>query len=268
MKYDLFISDFDETLGHNQDIDLETVEAIKEYTLKGGIFAVCSGRHFNHLKGILRKYQIEGIVAVCQGAEIRDIKTQNILLQGGIDYKTAAEIAKLLVIDGLHPNAYVDGTLYHQGYSPYAEHYKSMNTELPVKETLSLEKTILDFKQTVLKLTVFEEQNKIPSLIKKYTELFKGKIVFNSGGMSLLEVINPKYGKGRAVKFIADYYKIPLDKVIAVGDSTNDLELVSSKEWHGVAVGDAVEELKIKASEITVPFRDKPVKYLLEKYCL
>jgi hydroxymethylpyrimidine pyrophosphatase-like HAD family hydrolase len=54
---------------------------------------------------------------------------------------------------------------------------------------------------------------------------------------------------------------------MAVGDFNNDFELVGGP-WHGVAVGDGSAELKKIAKEITVPFREHPIKYLIEKYCL
>ena len=92
-------------------------------------------------------------------------------------------------------------------------------------------------------------------------------VKFNSGAKYLLEAINPDCGKGVAVRFIADYYGIPLEKVIAVGDSTNDVDLLVGP-WYGVAVGDDRDELKAVADEVTVPFKDKPVKTLIEKYCL
>ena len=60
---------------------------------------------------------------------------------------------------------------------------------------------------------------------------------------------------------------MPLEKVITVGDSTNDIELLKGP-WHGVAVGNASEELKKVADEITVPFKENPVLALLKKYCL
>ena len=104
-------------------------------------------------------------------------------------------------------------------------------------------------------------------LTKKYSEIYKGQFLFNSGADFLLEVINPKFSKGNSVRFLANYYGVPLDQVIAVGDSTNDIELLSG-EWRGVAVGDAKDELKAVADEITVPFEEQPVKVLLEKYCL
>ena len=83
----------------------------------------------------------------------------------------------------------------------------------------------------------------------------------------LIEVVNPSCSKGVAVKFISNYYNIPLDKTLAVGDSTNDIELLSGS-WHGVAVGDAKDALKKVAKEITVPYAQHPVSTLLKKYCL
>ena len=99
-------------------------------------------------------------------------------------------------------------------------------------------------------------------------EVYKGKgVKFNSGAKNLLEAINEKCSKGAAVRFLANYYGISLEQVIAVGDSTNDIDLISGS-WHGVAVGDGREELKAVADEVTVPFKDKPVAYLLKKYCI
>ena len=100
-----------------------------------------------------------------------------------------------------------------------------------------------------------------------YNEKYKGKAEFNSGSPIIIEAIDPEHGKGFAVRFLASYYKIPMDKVIAVGDSTNDISLIKG-EWHGVAVGSGDERLKKVAKEVTVPFSENPVKFLLEKYCL
>ena len=55
MKYKLFISDYDGTLGEApaNDIDSETLNAINEYIEKGGIFVVCSGRETSSIMRIL-----------------------------------------------------------------------------------------------------------------------------------------------------------------------------------------------------------------------
>ena len=77
MKYKLFISDYDGTLGKapENDIDFETRKAISEFTRKGGIFTVCSGRETGSINKILKPQGLEGLVVSLQGAHISDIYT-------------------------------------------------------------------------------------------------------------------------------------------------------------------------------------------------
>ena len=102
---------------------------------------------------------------------------------------------------------------------------------------------------------------------KKFEKKYGKELVVNNGSSHLVEVISKKCSKKFAVEFLADYYNIPHDRIIAVGDSTNDLEMLKG-DWHGVCVGDGREELKKIAKEITVPYKDNPIKVLMEKYCL
>jgi hydroxymethylpyrimidine pyrophosphatase-like HAD family hydrolase len=120
----------------------------------------------------------------------------------------------------------------------------------------------------IYKICFLGEDEVVNFVAKKFNDKYKGKgLKFNSGSKFLLEVINPDCGKVFAVRFLADYYGVPLNEVIAVGDSTNDIDLIGGN-WFGVAVGDGREELKKVTDEVTVPFEDDPVKLLLEKYCL
>jgi hydroxymethylpyrimidine pyrophosphatase-like HAD family hydrolase len=107
----------------------------------------------------------------------------------------------------------------------------------------------------------------LDSYVEKYSQILGEEIIVNSGGAGLIEFINSKYNKGFAVEILSREFNIPFEKIIAVGDSTNDLPLMD-KRWHSVAVGDGSNELKNRAKEITVPFSENPVKILLEKYCL
>lgn len=58
MKYDLFISDYDGTLGDSNGIGVEIVNAIKEYEKKGGKFVICTGRMFSFIYDVCMKYDI------------------------------------------------------------------------------------------------------------------------------------------------------------------------------------------------------------------
>lgn len=266
MKYKLFISDFDGTLGKSAGdfIEEETIEAIKKYNEKGGIFVVCTGRMLTSIRPILQRYGLNGLIVSFQGAQINDIETGKSILDAGIDYNLAAEVAEKLLKEGIPTVADIADVMYCEELSPYTEFHKGFSK---IEVVDSLVDTILSKKKFVHKVVSAGEPSKVSALTSKYSELYKGKLLCNNGSDMLLEVINPEYSKGHAVRFLAKYYNVPLSSVIAVGDSTNDIELLRG-EWHGVAVGDAKEELKAIADEITVPFDEQPVKVLLEKYCL
>ena len=97
MKYRLFVSDFDGTLGKAPDrIEPETVEAIKVYERHGGIFAVCTGRMFSSIRPICLKYGLKGLVIAYQGAMIGDIETGKVVFSGGIGQKRGWNITPFL----------------------------------------------------------------------------------------------------------------------------------------------------------------------------
>lgn len=268
MKYRLFISDYDGTLGvapHNT-IDSETLTAIKKFTDKGGIFVVCTGRETTSIMRILRAYDLDGVVASFQGAKITEIKSGKVIFNGGLDADTALKALDAVDGNGLTPICYGESVFFAEEINPYVEIYQNA-VKLEVVVT-DIKAEVARQKEHVSKVCWLGDNNVVNKVANELNEKFKGQgLMFNSGAECLLEAINPEHAKGNAVRVLAKHYGIPLDQVLAVGDSTNDIGLVVG-EWHGVAVGDGREELKKVAKEVTVPFNEKPVKCLLEKYCI
>lgn len=269
MRYELFISDYDGTLGvaPNNDIDAETRAAIEKFILKGGIFVVCSGRETSSITRILKESNLnKGLLVSFQGARVSNLETGEYIFDGGLDCKTAVQVLTDVESSGLTPLAYAGETFFYNQKNVYIENYENA-IRLKGFET-DVKKYIESNKISTSKICWLGDDALVNKVAKEMNEKYKGKgVKFNSGAKNLLEAINSECGKGSAVRFLSKYYNVPLDKVITVGDSTNDIDLVGGP-WHGVAVGDGREELKAVAKEITVPFKDKPVKTLLEKHCL
>ncbi len=267
MKYNLIISDYDGTLGAapKNDIPVNTLKAIEEFTKRGGVFVVCSGREYGSIRSICHAQGLKGLVACFQGARICDIESQECLFDGGMSEKDALTAIHAVEGSGLEPIVYCPDGFYIEKDTEYTEIYEKA---VMVKGIIANAKETVKRFGKVCKLGWLGDPKKVSELAKELNEKYLEKgIQFNIGVPFLLEAINPKHSKGNAVRFLADYYNIPLQKVMAVGDSTNDIDLITG-EWHGVAVGDGREELKAVAKEVTVPFKDEPIKYLIEKYCL
>lgn len=265
MKYKLIVSDFDGTLGEAPaEIQASTVETVKEYVRRGGKFVICTGRMFAGIKPICDKYDLKGLVISYQGATIDDLVTGKRILEGGIDYELAIKVTQDLLDDGMPVCVDVEDVMYCERESEYTDYHKGFTEVRIVKNLIEL---INQKKKPVMKVVTTGEPDKIYELVKKYGERYKGQLFANGGSDRLIEIVSPEFSKGSSVRFLSKYFDIPFDQILAVGDSTNDIELLNGG-WHGVAVGDARQELKAVAKEITVPFSQKPVEYLIKKYCL
>ncbi len=265
MKYKLIVSDFDGTLGMSNDISSENIKAISEFVKKGGKFAICTGRPFTSIKDICDVYNLDVLTASYQGASIKEVKSGKALLIGGLEVDSALSVIKSVLDAGESPAVFIDDVLYYEGYCSYAELYKKEDA-VPKIQKDDLLALVKELNKRVQKVVFHTENNKVNGYKETFQKAFPDLSV-NSGGEGLVEFINPAYNKGESVKFLANYYNIPLSEVMAVGDFNNDFELVNGP-WHGVAVGDGSPELKKLAKEITVPYNEHAIKHLIEKYCL
>ena len=267
MKYKLFISDFDWTLGLAPDfIEQETLSAIKEFQKKGGIFVICTGRSYLSIKKVCDKYDIKGLVVSFQGSLCTDLTTEEVIFDGGIENNLASEVIKDLLSLGFETGVYLDNHFHYENAGVGIKEYLRLVGVAGVKVENVVDYT-KETSKKIRKALAIAEPEKVVSAIETLSKKYSGKLIINRSSKYFLEVVSPAWSKGEAVKKIAKYYKVPLTEVIAVGDSTNDISLVDGA-WHGVSVGDGMDELKKIAKEITVPFKEQPVKYLLEKYCL
>lgn len=267
MKYKLFISDFDGTLGSAPShIEEQTVKAIKEYEKRGGRFVICTGRSYPSIKMVCDKYGLGGLIVAFQGAYIVESDTNTKILDAGMTKEQTIAVVKDLLDEGVETGVYMDNLMYYEWKAEGLSEYEKL-CGAKGKQVDNLIEFVKNSPLQVRKVLSVIEPTRKKIIMEKLSKKYEGELIVNSSSAYFLEIINPKYNKGFGVKKIAEYYNIPLSEVITVGDSLNDLELVSG-EWHGVIVGDGMEEVKPYAKEITVPFKDQPIKTLLEKYCL
>ncbi|MDQ0153859.1 Cof-type HAD-IIB family hydrolase [Robertmurraya andreesenii] len=66
----------------------------------------------------------------------------------------------------------------------------------------------------------------------------------------VIEIIRHGLNKAVGIQKVADYVNIPKERIIAFGDEDNDLEMIEYA-GHGIAMGNAIDELKTLANDIT-----------------
>ncbi|WP_342256819.1 HAD family hydrolase [Spiroplasma endosymbiont of Poecilobothrus nobilitatus] len=68
--------------------------------------------------------------------------------------------------------------------------------------------------------------------------------------------------KDSALQFLSHHIRIDISQTYSFGDSYNDLELIR-QAGVGIAVSNAIDELKTMANEVTLSNRENgPAKYL------
>lgn len=81
----------------------------------------------------------------------------------------------------------------------------------------------------------------------------------------MVEIIKKGIHKAVGIKQVAEYYQIPRDRIIAFGDEDNDLEMIDYAGV-GVAMGNAIDELKRVAKHVTLTNEEDGVRVFLEEY--
>ncbi len=269
IKYPLVVSDFDGTLVRaDGKIGEKTKRAIEEYIKAGGNFAISTGRMPMGILSRARELGLQGAVSCFQGAAIMDIQTGAVLLGGRMDNEIAVQISEKMDELGVHIHVY-DLIDYYTNRENQTEAFyvRCVERKGIFKENMTA--FLRETKLCPYKLIALTEKKDSDRVYRELEKCF-GKTCFvtTSGAENyvFVEVCNPKYTKGTAIAFLAEYYKVPLAKTIGVGDQRNDLPMIKTAGL-GAAVGNAHSALKEEAKvAIAQTNEEDAVGVLIEKY--
>src|SRR5690554_7418493 len=121
--------------------------------------------------------------------------------------------------------------------------------------------SLIDGANKVLCMGNPEEIQKISS---RLVELLK-EVVCHHSKPAYLEIMNKSVSKSAAIGKIAGDYGIKREEIIAVGDNFNDFDMIRYAGL-GIAMGNAPDELKEAADEITADNNSDGVSRVIEKY--
>ena len=268
INYPLIVSDFDGTLVNKDGTIAESnKKAISEYISAGGTFAISTGRMPAGILPRAKELELKGVMCCCQGAIVMDIESGEIISEGRLPLETTIAIVKKMEEMGLHIHVY-DQRDFYCNMDDFALKYYEKATRCKAK--LVLDKPLSKFVEEngicsykVLAMVDTEDNEKVLNELAK--ENFEGCELTKSDE-NLVEVINAKYSKGTAVRFLAEHFNTPLEKTVAIGDQLNDLPMIEMAGL-GVAVQNADQGLK-KAADYICEYTNEEgaVGKIIEKF--
>ena len=267
INYRLIVSDFDGTLvSGDGTISKENKNAIARYVADGGAFAISTGRLHYSILDRARELGLKGLVACCQGTIIMDIESGKLVQEPMLSHETTLAICKKMEELGLYYQVYDFENYYANNTSAGLRYYERMVGKKAISIIdKPLSKFVEEKKLRTYKVLAMVDPKDNERLFKEIDKAgFKDCAVTKSFDY-LIEVINALHNKGTAVEFLANYYNVPLEKTIGVGDQWNDLPMIE-KAGLGIAVQNADSKLKEKAVVCERTNEESAIATIIEKY--
>jgi hydroxymethylpyrimidine pyrophosphatase-like HAD family hydrolase len=109
---------------------------------------------------------------------------------------------------------------------------------------------------------VFHSEAEFKAAVEKFSAW--PEVELASGDVKSLEVMARGIHKGETLRFVSEHSGIPMERIMAIGDNYNDMEMIRAAGW-GVAMGNAVPELKEAADWITLTNDENGLAVAFEK---
>lgn len=250
-KYAIFL-DFDSTLSKYNIVSEENCKTLKKVQDLGHFVFISTGRNYQGIEPIASKFHsFSGYVSglgshIIMGSTV--IHTNffpHNMVRNAVEWFLKKDMTG--IITSVKRGYIINPTETHRPYF----------TEIPSLEYF--DKNCLD-----------EEFQKIESNVVDWTDEDM-KLWNNLGSVFVHEgytECSPKgCSKASAIKLVSEYLGIDVKNTIAIGDSANDIEMISYAGI-GVAMGDAPDFVKEKADFITKTYDEHGVSYALQKLIL
>lgn len=239
----LVVCDLDETLVLDDgSVSDRNVQAVKRLADAGVQFAICSGRAFYSVRPLLRLLDLDhaGCYTVSfNGGCVTENGSEKVLFSRFLARERIVPLFEYGLAHGECMQLYTDRSCYVVNVFPSQLDY-TRGREVLVHAGAHL-LSVLDEK-TVKLLFAREDLDHLAALKESVAHLSKGLATTFSSNR-YLEFMAADVSKALGVKALCQILGLSADSVLAIGDNTNDLEML---KWagHGACVNNGVAAVK------------------------
>ncbi len=271
--YKMIAIDLDGTLlNSNKEISYENRKCIKLALEKGVKVVICSGRIYTGAKIYSEQLSLQEPLIVCNGAVIKDTKTDDVLFTNLLSKKDCYDVINILHDEDIYFHTYIDDIMYAEKLDYSALHYmlksKDLGSDLriDVKIVESVYDMIVRGNVNPSKIVVMSSDLKALLRARMAVENIKTIEVVKSSHDNF-EVLNYGVSKGKALEIISRKLFVKREEIIAIGDNENDCSML---EYAGfsVAMGNAEESIKNICDFVTTSNDENGVAHVIKKFVL
>ena len=255
----ILFTDLDGTLlDDNKDISAEDMSAIRKMIAAGHKFVMTTGRPLTSVKKLADRYGFleAGFYLVSfNGGLIYDCGEQQAILTRYIPVDEVKAIMDAAHACGMHAHTYSGDLVVSEYETEQLKTYcRLMQMDYVVVK--DIREYYGQFINVVVKppikvniITPFDHSS-LESFRAEMRKTTAGKLFDVFSKPEMLEFSHMKSNKGDAVRFMADFYKVPMADTIAVGDEENDCPMIEAAGV-GVAMANASPVVRNVADYVT-----------------
>lgn len=273
MAIKLIVIDIDGTLldsdGYLPEENKQAIQQANEADIK---IVLCTGRPFQSTKHFMEEldlFQEDDMVITNNGGLIQKSKKGEIIHEIRFNRDEILDIYKLaqklkmpvnfIDLDYIYEPSYPAGSksIYTGGNVPRENALKFVD--------LDINNLAEDFE--VNQIIISRPSEELDAIIPKIPESYYEKYKIYKSLSFILEFLPKDVDKGNSLDIIRKILDLEKDEVMSIGDQENDLSLIK-KAGFGVAMGNAVEEVKQVADYITKSNDENGLAYAIKKFVL
>lgn len=239
--------DLDGTLlNSNHQLSDENCQALQALTEREILVVLVSGRMHRSILPISEQIGLENPIISYNGGMVKHVITNEIYHHTPLSAQDANNIVNDCIDLDLHLNFCWNDELFVAKKNEWSDLYE-LRTGVSAAPIADLN-VMADKSPT--KLLIIHPAELLPPLLENFKSKYADKLYVTQTQPEYIEFMNPNVAKGSALTALARQCDIPIDTVVAFGDSYNDESLLKTAGF-GIAMENAVDPIIACADYIT-----------------
>lgn len=262
-----------------EDLRGPEIDAVRRVRAAGHVLALCTGRSARSVASVVRASDgalVGAPMILLNGALVYADGGERVLRDGGLPRETAAEVARMFVAAGAMPLAFDmegdGGGLRAQRLDPnpvlarYLERRLERVGEIALSDDLAadLPPVVQEVGTIDLEATVRVLADAVRARFGDEVWVVTTETLIDRERYRWLEVMPPHCNKGSGLALLAGDLGIPRERIVAIGDNYNDLDMFLAA-GHSVAMGNAPADVKAVAHRVAPPVASHGAAVVLDE---
>ena len=254
----ILFTDLDGTLlNNNSEVSAGTKAFLDDFLAAGNKLVLSSGRPRDSVIEVKNNAGLtqSGILLICSnGTLVYDCDLQEPILEKTLPLSYVSHLQKEADSLGLHIQTYTrDSIVCREEDEEISFYRRRIHLPLILADDYASALTVEPYKMLAIDL---HDRDKLLTFCDRIAEWSKDKIQYIFSNDWYLELFVKDAGKGNAVRFVCDYFNVPLTDAYAAGDADNDISMIEAAGT-GIAMANAAPEVKEAADIVTRLDNDK-----------